>query len=416
MKRRDFLVGSGLLASGLPLIGRGATPCPPPYVSVAGGTAVTTTCSATTALADWEARISAPGVLWAQRFQSVSDVSSYTGGVTYRPEFQQFIAGEGIIPGDGALRQFVPANTAGAGRWGRPMQPMPGDINQPGVPTRPRVPTTQSWNEPNAYIMNPAYAGTPHGNPSRTGVSIGSQFYFQFRVKFSRGRMTNEGAVPAKMVMFETNYNNPTQELVLRSKSPWSVAGAGTAPQVYTSQGSLFNSALQHPQGAGGGGSNAIKEPGSNYIIPSGPFAGQSAGNVCSASNGINSCWVWPEEEWVTVLVRFRPGLQAIDRSNPASAANAPARNTLVEMWVATAADIAAGRGYTTIHSKSDYVWVYDDSAFVSASGGYHAYGLNWLNLNYFTGGGSWVLSTIDWYHQFDQLIFSLQPIACPTV
>lgn len=416
MKRREFLVGGGLLAGGLPFSGRAATPCPPPSVSVANGSTVTTLCSSVTALADWQARIGAAGVLWAQRFQSVTDVSDYTGGVSYRPDFQQFIAGEGIIPGDGALRQFVPANTAGAGRWGRPMQPMPGDINQPGVPTRPRVATTQSWNEPNAYIMNPAYAAAAHGSPLRTGVSIGSEFYFQFRVKFSPGRMTNEGAVPAKMVMFETNYNNPSQELVLRSKSPWSVAGAGTAPQVYTSQGSLFNSALQHPQSSGGGGSGSIKEPGSNYVIPSGPFSGQSAGAVCSASNGVNSCWIWPENEWVTVLVRFRPGLQAIDMANALSAANAPARNTVVEMWVATASDIAAGRGYTTIHSKSDYVWVYDDSAMVSAGGGYHAYGLNWLNLNYFTGGGAWVLSTIDWYHQFDQLIFSLQPIACPRV
>ena len=416
MKRRNFLVGGGFLASALPLIGRAATPCPPPNVTVSGGSAVNTSCSATTPLADWQARVGASGVLWAQRFRSVTDISDYTGGVPYAPQFQQFIAGEGIIAGDGALRQFVPANTAGAGRWGRPMQPMPGDINQPSVPTRPRVPTTQSWNEPNAYIMNPAYAGVSHGSPARSGTSIGSEFYFQFRVKYSRGRMTNEGAVPAKMVMFETNYHNPSQELVLRSKSPWSVAGAGTAPQLYTSQGSLFNSALQQPQSDGGGGAASIKQPGSNYTIPTGPFAGQLASAVCSADNGVNSCWIWPEEEWVTVLVHFRPGLQAIDMSNALSAANAPARNTVVEMWVATAADIAARRGYTRIHSKSDYVWAYDNSVNVNASGGYHAYGLNWLNLNYFTGGGAWVLSTIDWYHQFDQLIFSLQPIACPTV
>jgi hypothetical protein len=44
MKRRDLILGSaGLL---VPAIGRSATACPPPQLSVAGGTSVTTTCPA----------------------------------------------------------------------------------------------------------------------------------------------------------------------------------------------------------------------------------------------------------------------------------------------------------------------------------------------------------------------------------
>ncbi len=366
----------------------------------------------TTAAADWQARTSAAGVLWAQRFQSVADVSSYTGGVPYQPTYQQFIAGAGVIAGDGALRQFVPANTQAAGRWGRPIQPMPGDINQPGVPTRPNVSTQQSWNEQNGFIMHPTYAAGAHGSPPRTGVSIGSEFYVQFRVKFSVGRFTNAGAVESKMVMIETNYNSPYQELVLRSRSGGSM---GRAPQMYTSQGNLFNSALEAPQGSGPG-SSSIRQPNSNYVLPSGPYAGQTAGAACSFNNGVAGCWQWPENEWVVVLMHFKPGLHAINTSDPTNAGNAPARNTVVEMKIATEAAVAAGAGYTTIHSKSDYVWYYDDTAQWNAAGGYQAYGVNWFNLNFYTGGPAWVNSTIDWYHQFDQIICSLQPIACPQV
>jgi hypothetical protein len=48
MRRRYFLLGTASVASiAMPRWGRTATPCPPPQVSVAGGTTATTTCGST---------------------------------------------------------------------------------------------------------------------------------------------------------------------------------------------------------------------------------------------------------------------------------------------------------------------------------------------------------------------------------
>jgi hypothetical protein len=44
MKRRDFILSAGATGLVIPALGRGATPCPPPQMSVAGGSTVTTSC------------------------------------------------------------------------------------------------------------------------------------------------------------------------------------------------------------------------------------------------------------------------------------------------------------------------------------------------------------------------------------
>src|SRR6185437_8533398 len=44
MKRRDFILSAGATGLVIPALGRGATPCPPPQMSVAGGSTVTTNC------------------------------------------------------------------------------------------------------------------------------------------------------------------------------------------------------------------------------------------------------------------------------------------------------------------------------------------------------------------------------------
>jgi hypothetical protein len=404
VKRRELLIAGGGLLGGLPLLGN-ATPCPPGSVSIDGGAGVSTACTASNALGDWNARTAAPGVLWASRFQSVSDISKWTGQAPYDssyPTYGQFMAGQGIIPGDGCFRQQMFAGNGIPTRnpvWGRPMQPFPGDINQPGLPTingpAQGVSTPTIWNNQQpGYILNPAYAG-PHGSPVRTpSVVLGNEFYLQFRVRFSPGRLTNAGASASKMLMFETNYNNPSQELVMRAKN----GSAPSAIQVYTSQGSWFNSSLAEPQGSGGGSSPDSRQPNSAY-------------SSCSFNNS-GACYNFREGVWQTVLVHWKAGLQYVSQNSATDPANAPAANTQVHIWVAQPGET----NYTLIHSKTNYVWLYDNNALWSAGGGLHAWGLNWVNFNYYTGGGSWVPQSVDWYHEFDQVIFSLQPIACPSV
>ncbi len=394
VKRRDVLIATGgLLGAAVPLVGR-AAPCPPSNIRVDGGAPTSSTCGATTAQADWNARTAAAGVLWAQRFQSAADVSRWTLNTTYNT----LRSGQGVIPGDGCLRQFVPAGSggvAGASRWGRPMQPQPGDINQPGVAEGAGLSAQAAWNSgANAYIANPAYTGS-HGSPARSGVVIGNEFYFQFRVRFSPGRIYGS-AVLGKMVYLSCNYNDPSQELLLRAKNE----NPPAAIYPYTNFGYLWNSILEEPQTSGGGTVNGQKQPG-------GAFTG------CNQPNP-GACYNWQEGVWQTVLVRFRPGLHRISQTSPpASATNAPAMNTLLEISVAQPGETS----YTLVHRKSNYVWEYDNDAQNGTdSSSRHVYGFNWMNLNPFTGGNNWTNNPIDFYHEFDQLVFSLQPIACPQV
>jgi len=365
------------------------------------------------AQADYNARIGAAGVLWAHRFQNeATDIVGYQGGGSYDSSIQQFVAGGGIIPGDGAFQQnyFANSNWGGASwRWNRCLQPMVGDINQPGLPTRPKVTSSVSVNQANAYVMHPDYQ-TAHGTPLRTGQFLASEIYLQMWMMISPGRLSNNWA-QGKYWLLEINYDSTDPELVFFIQN-----GSGRRiPQFYTNKGSGFNTMLRNPQESGGGGVSSIAQPNSNYQIPSGPYAGQLAGNVCNLNNGVtNACWVFPEGEWMSWLYHFKPGHQAGSTSSIGDSANNGSRDTQFEAWVATATDIKAGRGYTLIHSKNDYVWHYDDAAVYNAQGALQAYGLNWFCLNHFTGGNQWSIDPINWWHRWDQIICSTQPIACP--
>lgn len=375
----------------------------------------------TDALADFEARAGGEGVLWVQRFQSAAaDIEGWqhsSSESAYNPDRQQFIAGGGIIPGDGALRQVYQGGEdwgGGSWRWCRPIQPMVGDVNQPGVAELDRQPA-HYWfqNRVIASVMHTDYQAA-HGSPLRTGPFIANEIYFQLWVKLSPGRTTDSNAPAGKLIMLESAYQNTTNELVMTVGPSSRRIGS-----LYANKGSGFNSGLEEPQ-ANGGSSSGRRQPGSDYAIPSGPLSGQSASNVCTFNNAqthgwSNACWVWPEGEWVNWLLRFKPGHQYIS-STVTSSANDPVRDTEITTWAATATDIRAGRGYTRIHHKTNYVWEYDNSLRFGASAAYQPYGINWFSLNHFTGGNDWVITPLTFWHQFDQIIASTAPIPCPTV
>lgn len=370
------------------------------------------------ALTDWNARIGGAGVLWAHRFQSAAnDIQGWQHSSTsYIPERQQFIANGGIIPGDGALRQVYEGGAdwgGGSWRWCRPIQPMVGDINQPGVATLAKQPSYYWFqNQVIASVMHADYQAA-HGSPPRTGPFLCDDIYFQLWIKLSPGRTLDANAPGGKLVMFESAYQNTSNELVM-TVGP----GSRRIGSLYANKGSGFNSGLEDPQ-ASGGSNSGRRQPGSTYSIPSGSLAGQSSANVCTFNNGTtygwqNACWTWPENEWVNWLIRFKPGHQYV--TTPVeSSANDPVRDTTITTWAATATDIREGRGYTRIHHKTDYVWEYDDALRFGAGSAYQPYGINWFSLNHFTGGNNWVVTPLTFWHQFDQIICSLQPIPCPT-
>lgn len=349
----------------------------------------------TTAAADWATRTSAAGVLWAHRFQSATDVTRWQ---TADPMTgQTFESGRGVIAGDGCLRQTVLQRASPGGgsaiAWRRPLQPQPGDINQPGVPVGSGASCLSLWNSAIMHgIMHPDYNGVPVGSPARTGVMLGSDLYLQFRVRYSPGHFAS-GMPYAKMMYVTCNYQDPSQEYVLRSTS---YIGSNLAlPTMYTSWEQMFNSGLEDPQSNGPG--FGLKEP------------GYSA--TCAADNPAG-CWVWPENEWVTVQLHLKPGHQ-YGSTTLSSPANDGSRDTQIEMYVARPGETS----YTRIFQKLNYVWAFDDgSQNGSSPTARHPYGWTWMQFNPYTGGAQWAAQPEDTWNEFDQVICSLQPIACPQV
>ncbi len=344
------------------------------------------------AAADWASRISGAGVLWAQRFQSASDVTRWQTSTPMAG--QTFEAGRGIISGDGCMRQTV-AQRASPGdgnaiAWRRPIQPQPGDINQPGVPVGPGTSAIDQWNSALMHgIMHPDYNGVPVGSPARTGIMLGSELYLQYRVRFSPGHFAS-GMPYAKMGYVTCNYQDPSQEYVWRSTG---YLTNKSVPTHYTSWEQMFNSGLEEPQS--NGPDLGQKQPG--YT------------NACTYNNQ-SGCWTWPENEWVTVMHRIRPGHQ-YGSTTLSSSANNGSRDTLIEWFVAPQGQTT----WTRIFSKSDFIWAFDNgSQNGSDPSGRHPYGFTWMQFNPFTGGVQWAAQPAATWNEFDQVICSLQPIPCP--
>lgn len=326
------------------------------------------------ALSDWNARTGGAGVLWAQRFQSSADITRWTYSASSLPS--PTLETGGLIPGDSVMRQTVPAGGAdGARMWSRPIQPQPGDINQPGLTVGAGANWITSWNSANhGYIS--AYA-----NANRGRYVLGTDLYFQFRVRFSANRF-NAGMSPSKMLYLSCNYQDPTQELILRGKG-YGSSVINRAFSVYTNFAGAPNGALGNPQQSSEG-TTEQREPGG---FPS-----------CTPS-ATGTCYLWDANVWHSCMVHFRPGTHNV-------------ADTLLEIYCAKPGDTA----YTLVHQKSDYVWLFSDSIAGSDSS-LHGFGINYVSFNPFTGGGGWdATNAEEWYHEFDQIICSLQPIACPQV
>ena len=386
----------------------------------------------TTAAADWQARTSAAGVLWAHRFQSVDDIRGYqrsapdSGSVNgagrttvYDPTIQQFSANEGIIPGDGALRQVYHGGEDWGGsawQWRRPLQPFDYDINNPGVATLPS--SLEPWryfqNHPEvATVMHTDYQAA-HGSPSRTGPFLSDRIYIQLWMKLSPGRITSGDAPDGKCVMLENCYTSNEAQFVM-NVGP----GSSSAVRVYTNKGSGFNAALENPQ-TSGPSSGGQRQPGSQHTIPSGAYSGQSAANVCVYNNRNvagwdGMCWTFPDDKWVSLLYYWKPGHHAASTASVGDPANNAARDTTLTIWAATEDEIRAGSGYTRVHHKTDYVWRYSEDDRFGSSSSYLPFGLQQFLLNHFTGGLAWNITPLTFWHQFDQIICSIEPIPCPT-
>jgi hypothetical protein len=118
------------------------------------------------------------------------------------------------------------------------------------------------------------------------------------------------------------------------------------------------------------------------------------------------SAWEWSDGEWLTVLVRVKPGLDWNRAANPSASG---VRNTLLEVKIAR-----PGQNYETVYSVTNQAITYGDETaehnFVKGLPGYSAF-IPTMYLNVELGQTPPVRS---FYHRFTQVIFSKKPIPAP--
>lgn len=393
MKRRDFLAASAAVASSaLPFLARAQSrPCPPPSISVEGGQSASTACSSVDAEADWLSRTRGPGVVWFHDFRTDDEVNNFRWTPGYKSGNDPRAVGSTLAPlvrritsdgitGGGCLEIVRPVGDRDGSCWWRPFSPIVGG--------------TTSGNGRGAGQDDPGAGGTLAAQPysptdgggqiagwgrrgfygtSGSGPFDGDEYYLQVRVKMDPARITggNESSTVGKLFYFtRTDRSATDQEIVVYSGAPF-------AGQNYFR---MYRSVSPPLDGDAPGVSVHGNQPGTEY--------GTVGDGVCRVDNSggrLTNCWHWPSGQWATVLWRIRNGTSG-------------GNNTLVEVWV-------AGPGQT------QYVKIWNQPGVDLPFDANHPNGQNALICSIYQNARN---MPRQFYHRYDQIIFSKQFIPCP--
>lgn len=394
--------------------------------------------------ADFQRRILESNAIWYQGFTSEAEVLKFaTPSGTYPPpepeSWRRWVPNQ--IGSSGALEYFAPVNRYNNLGWWRPFNALPADSNY-GLPQDrrytggPNIPTTWgTFGSPNGWNRwdYGCYGHTDYH--AADGKWDGDEFYLQFRVWYDPlelafwqelgggdfsgntklsfinfiggGGSCNQSIILSgpHRAFWTTNYGNST------NSSPNDYQGGGDATY-WRTQADAYRArrglpALTDPQWS----ANSYN-PGSNYA------------STCYYAHTSTTTWC-PRYEiggWTTVLFRVKGGHRATEfdttgglrdheKPNMNSPTNDAARDTTVEIWLSTQADINSGNGYTLttgkIYSKSDLMFCAGTNSGELTKLMWNAFHpMIYDNGQVFTGG--------DRYRRFTQIIFSDQFIPCP--
>jgi hypothetical protein len=386
MDRRSFIKKAGVgvaggLAAGL-AHSQTKTPCTLPSITLDTGSPVTTSCNIGAA-ADWQQRISGPGVVWYHNFDTAAEVNAFRWDYGYgndpldksSPGIMVWDSTDGFA-GGGCMRMNRAAGTTEGSEWWRPFAPLtsPGNgrsTNDPAangtLPVRSFL-ATDRGSQTNNFPQKGFYGNAAY----HTGDTFdGTEYYFQVRVKMDPNRAAAGNPEGGKLFYFtRTDLSLTTQELVTESGVPiggknyFQMYRAGSPP-LYTD-----------PPGSGVTG----HQPGNT--------TGTVGDKLCRLDdlNGrLVNCWAWPTtQQWTTLLYHVRPGLN----SNG---------DTLVEVWVCEQGQTTYKQIWSQPTVNLGYSLVNGHNALICS--GY----MN--NQNFATG----------FFHKWTQLIFSKQFIPPPS-
>jgi hypothetical protein len=308
-----------------------------------------------------------------------------------------------------------------AGGWARPFSALIAGNTGNGLPTPDKASggETRRTFDPSvntafqafrAGYYGPADLHSAGGGGSSASDWDGTEFYVQFRVKLSAGRhakrtpptganSTNADVstwlrdgvtyeyLPAGKLAFIQPGPVQLDGYVIIQSGAYQRYAYQTAPlRMYSYRGSL---PLQDPQVSNG--SEKLQNVGSYATTCT------VASNTWSAAN---SCWEWPEDEWVTVLYYMKPGHDNVGQGSNQSTWTH--RDTHVRIWVAR----EGATSYTEIFNKSDLAFNWGGSTGTTPAGS-----INNIDFScYMNNMPAWAA----FEQKYTQVILSKSFIPCP--
>lgn len=363
------------------------------------------TLAATTAEADWNARIAGSGVQWYTAFPDRTNVDRYRWDQNHPDRDLNddsniwWEAGAGVIPGYGCVRisqgsEIPPGRIAHATGWCRPFSPFPGD---PGYVAG--MPAPDFANDQSLFNWTVGWYGHRDYWSSWPNRFLGDEFYLQFRYKPSSSRSSI--TTNAKNWRIAKCYDTPIQEIVQQSHSGYPNRNI---LNLYSDFGANH---LNQPQQVG---SSPDVTAFTNPPYPGAPFTTykEQMGGLWDATCGYpnnndpTKCFAYPADEWTTVLLHIKCGHFS---NNPVpdllSHTNC---DTQIEVFVCTQSQINAGDAtYKTVITKNDFL-IFGETVYPQ---GWQAFQMD----DRISDGGSGSFT-----QRYDQVIFSHNFIPCPQI
>jgi hypothetical protein len=323
--------------------------------------------------ADWQARISQPGVVWYHGFDSAAEVDAFrwSGGIGNDPDdvgdpgTVRWINTDG--PRGACLEIHRPAGSSDGSVWWRPFSPMnTGSGKLASDPAASGTITVEAWAPTQGGNQTATWEKAYYGDASYhgTGSFDGTEYYFQARVKVDPNhRLISWGSTRGKIFYHTLAWISASQQEIVVEQGE--VHSGAQYFSLYRTIGTPLETDV-----TGWDGNN---QPGNEV-------------GFCDWPSVLGNCWSY-SNDWDTLLFQIVPGL---DRSG----------DTIVRAWAAHPGD--------TDYTK---IWDMDDANVPFES--LRPNGYNAIICSQYLNGLSSANAT---YHRFADLIFSKEFILPPNV